>query len=528
MTYDAGRQALSRQELVIVELGLDTTITEGGNEYLCDGLVPFGQKFWPCVTNVQWVPARAAEKGGLGYFGEVVISGVDFTHPDGNGTYFRRLIANNPYYLNRIVKVHVGFYEQGDTFNFANFQERRYFLKKIVGPDQNGKFKIEASDVLSQLKESTVPAATNGNLNASLTVSATGTVNIQDNTGFTASGYAIIDDEIVSYSSLSGADSIVISARGQGGTTAEDHDADAPVRQVYQSSANCVDEIRTLIETYTDVDHATYIPDTAWNTERDTYLISETVELWITEPTPVDEVIDKIGQHVYLDVWWQDDAQEIRLKAIGPTVTSAEQWNDSAHILDEKVTIKRDQRKIVTQVWVYYGKLNQADNSDASNFEFLYIGIDQDAETGLGQSNIQKVFADFIPAGGSATASKIASRIIAQNSNPLEITLQVDAKDSAINVGDHIDLSTDLLQGTDGLAATTKMRVIEKAQAANNRYMYKMVFSGVEQGNRYFVIAPNGLTDYDSATQEQKDKYGWVADGSGFVGAADDDPYLIL
>lgn len=527
MTYDADRQALSRQELNIVELDFDTKITEGGTEYLCDGLVPNGQKFWPCVESIQWIPTRVSGSGGLGYFGEAVITCRDFNWPDGNGTYFGRLLASNPYYLNRILKIHVGFFERGDTFNFANFQERRYFVKKITGPDTKGRVKIEASDVLSQLKESTIPGVSAGNLNASITSSATGTINIQDNDGF-SSGYAIIDDEIVAYSGVSGADSIVITSRGQGGTTAEEHDADAPVRHIYQYSGNAVDCVRDIIENYSNIDHATYIPDADWDTERDTFLSSEDVDVWALEPTDIDEVIDKIGQQTYTSFWWQDDAQEIQVKAIGPPLTSVETWNDEDSILDTKVTIKRDQRKIITQVWVYYGKIDQSGNNSAENFEVIHINIDQDAEIGLGQPQIKKIFADYIPIAGSATASKIASRIVSQNSKPLEVTLQVDAKDSGRNVGDVVDLSTDLIQGTDGLPSTTKMRIIEKAQAANNRYNYKMVFSGIERGNRYFVIAPNGLPDYDSATQEQKDKYGWIADTGGKVGAADDDPYLIL
>ena len=496
-------------------------------EYLCDGLVPTGQKFWPCVESIQWVPTRASESGGLGYFGEAAITCRNFDWPNGDGTYFGRLLASNPYTLNRIVKINVGFYEAGEAFNFSSFQERRYFIKKITGPTEKGVVKIEVSDVLSQLKESTCPGVSAGNLNASLTSSAIGTINIQDNGGF-SSGYAIIDDEIVSYSGISGLGSIVITSRGQGGTTAEEHDADAPVRHIYHYSGNAVDCVRDLIENYSNVDHNSYIPDADWNAERDTFLSSENVDVWVLEPTPTSDIIDDIGKQIYASFWWQDDAQEIRVKAIGPSLSSDETWNDSENILDSKVTIKRDQRKIITQAWVYYGKIDQSKGNDAANFEAIHINIDQDAEAGLGQPQIKKIFADYIPVAGSATASKIASRIVSQNSNPMEIVLQVDAKDSGLNVGDPVDLSTDLLEGTDGLPVTTKMRIIEKAQAANNRYTYKMVFSGIEQGSRYFVIAPSGLPDYDSATQDQKDKYGWIADTSGKVGAADDVPYLIL
>lgn len=526
MTYQTDRDALTRQSLNIVELDLDTKITAGAKEYLSDGTKPDGQMFWPCVNSIKWVPTRASASGGLGYFGEVVITCTDFNWPGGNGTYFGRLLANNEYYLNRAIKIHVGFFKRGDTFSFSNFQERRYFIKKISGPDLKGKVQIYGTDVLSQLKESQAPKATYGNLAGSLTDSATGSTDISDNTNFNASGgYAIINDEIVAYSGVTGGDSITISSRGQGGTTAAAHSAGDAVRDVYQNNGNVVNIIRDLIENYTEIDHASYIPDTDWDTERDGPLASETFDCWVKEPKSVDKIIHDLGSQAYTGVWWDDASQEIKLKAIGPTLTTNVSWNDAANILDHKASLTRDQRKIITQVWVYYNKINQANGNDADNFTDLYVYIDSDAETGLGQPNIKKVFGEYMTA--LASASKVASRLTAQNSKPIEAVFYVDAKDSDVEVGDPVDLTTDLLQDTSGDPLPIKLRVIEKALDKNNRYKYKMVFSGIEPGSRYCVIAPNSVNDYDSASQADKDKYGWIADSSDNLGAADDDPYLI-
>jgi len=526
MTYQTDRDALTRQSLNIVELDLDTKITDGGKEYLSDGTQPHGQMFWPCVNSIKWVPTRASATGGLGYFGEVVVTCTDFNWPGGNGTYFGRLLANNDYYLNRAIKIHVGFFKRGDTFSFSNFEERRYFIKKITGPDSKGKVQIFGTDVLSQLKESQAPKATYGNLAGSLTDSATGSTDIGDNTNFSASGgYAIINDEIVAYSGVTGGDSITISSRGQGGTTAAAHSAGDAVRDVYQNNGNVVDIIRDLIENYTEIDHATYLPDADWNTERDDPLASETFDCWVKEPKSVDKIIHDLGAQAYTGIWWDDAAQEIKLKAIRTNVIPASEWTDAANILDTKVTFKRDQRTIVTQVWVYYNKINQAKGNDAENFTDLYVYIDSAAETGLGQPNIKKVFGEYIAA--LASASKIASRIVKQNSKPIELSLHVDAKDSDVEVSDVIDLSTDLYQDTNGDPLPIKLRVIEKALDKQNRYKYKMIYSGITPGNRYGYIAPNSVADYDSATQDERNKYAFIADGSDKVGAADDLPYLI-
>jgi len=524
MTYQTERDKLSRHSLNIVELDVDTTISEGGTEYLCDGHVPHGQNFWPCVQSIQWIPTRAAKHGGLGYLGDVVINCVDFPWPNGVGSYFGRLIGSNPYYLNRILKIHVGFLKDGDTFDFANFKERRYLIKKIVGPDQNHKVRIEASDILSQLKESELPVATNGNLASSITSTTGGVVNIGDNTEFSSGGYAIIDDEIVSFGSKSGSDSLDITARGLAGTEATDHDADAPVREVIRYSGNIVDTIRAIIEFKTNID-ASYIPDSEWDTERDTYLASDNVEVWLTEPESVDKIIDKLGKETMVNVWWDDEAQEIKLKAIGPSLSSNVAWNDDEHILNTRVTIKRDQRDIITAAWVYFEKINQAEDDKAENFKNTYIQVDTAAESGLGDSKVKKIYAGDVTA--SATASKVANRIISQSSNPIELTIQVDAKDSDLLVGDVVDITTDLIQGANGIPETIKMRVIERAQASDNRYTYKLVFSGVELGSRYAVIAPNSILSYTSESEANRDKYGFICDTDNEMSNGDD-PYLIL
>lgn len=528
MTYQSDRDSLSRQSLHIVELDLDTKITAGGKEYLCDGVVPFGQTFYPCVNNIQWVPTRAAESGGLGLFGQLVIDVTDFPYPGGAGTYFGRLLANNEYYLDRLLKVWVGFYRQGETFSFSNFQERRFFIKRIVGPDQNKKLKIEAVDILSLLKDGQVPPITYGQLNAALNNSATGTINIQDNTNFVnATGYAIINDEIVQYTSTSGSDSIVFSARGQLGTKADEHDADDSVRMIYVDDDNVVNAIRTLIEDYTNVDDATYIPDTDWNTQRDDFLSSENVALRVLEPTEVDVLIDEMGQYCSTNVWWDEAAKEIKLEAIGPTLTPSVEWDDNNNILDERIILKRDQKKILTQVWYFYGKVNPTKGDNAENYSSTYVRIDSFAEAGLGTEKIKKIFAKHIPDTGTATASKVTSRLISQNSKPIELTLMVDAKDSSLDVGDSVDINSDIFQDTSGANAVTKLRIIEKIEKPNNRYQYKMLFSGIDISSRYATIGPDTLPDYTSSTEQQRIDYGWISDDDDEFSNGDP-AYLIL
>ncbi|MGB0732415.1 MAG: hypothetical protein ACPGPF_01575 [Pontibacterium sp.] len=529
MTYTTDAAKLSREPLNIVRIDLDTKIS-GTYEYICDGISPPNNPpIYSCVKSIEWVPQRTDPDGGLGYLGEVVINAVDFDWPGGAGTYFGRLLANNPYFLNRKVKIYSGFLARGDSFSLANFQERDYFIRDITGPDAKGKVQIKAADILSQTKEATMPRKTNGILESALNTTETPTdLGITDETGFSSTGWAIINDEIVSYSDAAGANDINLTNRGQAGTDAASHAIGDPVRYVEKYSGNVVDIIEDIIQNHTDIDDTTYINSTDWTNEKNNYLSGENVELWVTEPTTVDKVLDQLCKQTYINLFWDDVNQEIKLKAIGPTLTPATQWNDTANILDTKITIKRPQKNIYSQCWVYYGKINKAGSDQASNYKSLHILANTDIETGLGTDNIKRIYGAHLPDNASATASKVASRFVAQHSNPIDIQFEVDTKDQeSLETGDSVEITTDLIQGTDGLASTILLRVIEKRALDNNRWRYRCVFSGAEVGSRYPLVGPNTLVDYGSESTANQNTYGFICDNDNEM-LNGDDPYLIL
>jgi hypothetical protein len=508
---------------------LDTKIS-GTYEYICDGISPPNDPpIYSCVSNIEWVPQRTATEGGLGYLGEVVITAKDFPWFNNIGTYFGRLLANNPYLLNRKVKIYSGFLSRGETFSLSNFQERDYFIRDITGPDSKGYVKIKAFDILSQTKEAVIPRRTNGYLQANITDSATGLIDIGDKTGFPASGYAIIDKEVVAYDSTgAGATQINITTRAQAGTEASSHDSGDPARYVEYYNANVVDTIEDIIQDHTDIDDTTYINGTDWTAEKTNFLSAETVELWVTDPTTVDKVLDQLCKQTYINLFWDDVNQEIKLKAIGPALTPLVKWTDAANILDTKISIKRPQKNIYTQCWVYYDRIDKTGSeTSAKNYKELYILANSDIETGLGTDNIKRIYCSHIPSGGSGTASKIANRFISQHRNPIDITWEVDAKDHAsVEPGDSIELSTDVIQGTDGLPSNIILRVIEKRALKNARYSYRAIYSGVELGSRYARVCPNSMLDYASESQANKDFYGFIADTDNEM-LNGDDPYLI-
>ncbi len=534
MSYVDKRDAANRRSINIVELDLDAVVSPTGTEYHCDSTAPLGQTFWPTISKFDWAPTELIQSRGLGYRGVVKISFTDFSYGD-KGTYFGKLLGRNPFYLDRKLKIHEGFLNNDGSFDFVNSIERLYFIKRIDGPTDKGIITITAKDPLTLLDkdQATSPKKSDGKLDALLSESTVGvTIDITDNDGFTVGGgVAVIEDEIIRYSSTSGAGSIVISERGAFGSIAEEHDAGSPVRECfYFENENCVDVIRDLIEDYTDIDHANYIDDDAWDIERDVYLSSELITGVIIEPTSVKDIIQKITSQTWVDVWWSDEEQEIKLKAIGPNLAAVSEIDSDNHILDKGFKIKRNAEKAITQAWIYYDKINLAAGDDPNNYRSLYIVADPTLEgaSGHGREKRKTIFGSFLNASGLATATKVGSRILEkEGKGSNDIAFYLDAKDSILKTGDSVNVLIDCIQDSNGDPVRTNYRIVSKEQVDGITFSYKAVETGQDPDDRYGMIGPNTLLDYDSESETNKDAYAFIsADYAEMPNG--DNPYLIF
>lgn len=530
MSYADKIASLTRRPLNVVKLGFDNPIDPSG-DYFCDYQNPLGQKFWPCVESIDYTPAKLVP-GSLGAFGSITIKLLNFPHGS-SGTFFGKLLASNEYFLDRTLIHYAGFHDDGETFDWANFQERHFVIRSIKGPDANGVVTVTASDVLTALDsdQAVVPLESYGELASSLAAATTGTVNIGDNTNFSASGGVCIINgkELALYSGISGADSIVLSSRSQFGTAAESSvDAGSPVRNCYFiDNENCIDALYALIDGFTEIDASTYINLTEWENERDTYLASDNVYKVITEPTAVKSVVRGICQDSHVSFWWEPSQQLIKVRAVGPDLGATAEINTSAHILKENHSIERDLSKAVTQVWVFYDKINQAESDEEKNFRKLNIVIDNAKETAYGFSKIEKVYASFVPAAGSSTATKIGQRKLSSFSiGEIIYKFRLDAKDSQLLVGQNVTITSVADEDSDGNPTARTCMVIERDQVDAGTYEYKAQSLGIDPGANYSIIAVDGTFDYLSGGSATP--YAFIADTATQLMSNGDPAYLIL
>lgn len=530
MTYETDAAKADRKPLTVVALVLDNRISDTGSERFCDANVPLGQTFEPCLERINYSPTKITEDG-LGYRCTVTVTLQDFAHPSGKGTYLARLIGANPYYIDRRLVIYRGF--EHSPFSLDNMKRGDYFIKKITGPDEKGRVTITAADILTKLDgdQAVWPPVTYGNLASSLTSSATGSINIGDNTNFTSTSYAIIDSEIVSLSAVTGSTSVTISGRGQFGTEAVAHDAGAPVRRVAAfNGINVVDMIYSLIDVASPIDVSTYIDLSAWEDERDAYLASDDIYGIVKEPTPVKDIISKLCKQFNVAVWWDDEVHLIKLKALGPTIGAPTAINTDHHILNVGHSITRDQSKALSQVWIYYGKIDHSKGDDAENFQYVYAYQDSGIEgsDGLGQPCIEKIEANFIGASGTSSASKTATRMAGQRKTGIvECKFRLDVRDATLNVGDGVQITSDLIQGEDGEPVTAIYMVTERMRE-DTYVQYSAVAMGVEVDSRYGYVAPNSTPNYTSATAAQRNRYAWIASASTGQLSNGDSAYLMI
>ncbi|MBK8609075.1 MAG: hypothetical protein IPL84_03810 [Chitinophagaceae bacterium] len=159
-----------------------------------------------------------------------------------NGSYFKRLFARNPSYKHRSVRIYEGFTLCGVLtgtwqLRFSGKIENVLFEKSIV--------KIECIDDLKFMDESVMSTKTSAELAVDISHIQTTSIYVTVTTGMAASGYILIDDEIIAYSSLSST-LLVSVTRGMFGTLRAEHKIGAKITRVYHYEGNPFDIIEQL------------------------------------------------------------------------------------------------------------------------------------------------------------------------------------------------------------------------------------------------------------------------------------------
>lgn len=502
--------------------------------------LPLGESWFPCLVSAQVTPQRIEPGKGLGKRQSVTITLQDFPHHDRGidpyvanrssvqGTLFRKFLARNQYYVGRTLKVLNGFI--GSTFSWADFDTHNYVIDRIEGPDAQGRVRIVAKDVLklAEDKRAQAPAPSTGKLSADITAAATSlTLDSGSGADYGTSGTVRVGSELITFTGRS-TDTLTGLTRGTSGTEAAAHSTDDLVQLcLVYTAQNVRAVVDDLLTTYGNIP-AAYIPTTDWDTERDTWLLGYTLTTVISKPTGVTKLLDELCEQCQLMLWWDDTAQEIKLKAVMPprgALTAVGQDN----VLADSVSVRHLQDDRLSQVWVYYNPIDRTEDDKEENYSNLYIAADTEAETAAqyGEKKVKLIKSRWLVSEGQAAAT--ATRYLNRYRDyAKEVKFALDAKDAAsVATGDTIELTVDQVADVTGAADTVDLEITEEREAnAGTRWEFVGLQSAFN-AKRYGFIAPASKPDYTSATQADKDAYAWVSNTTPEMSNGDA-PYRII
>lgn len=249
--------------------------------------------------------------------------------------------------------------------------------------------------------------------------------------------------------------------RGQRGTEAGVKENDDRFQLCLEYSGQTpADIIRDLLVTYGMVP-SLYVPLSAWQTEVNTYLQRNFGAL-IADPTGVAKLVGELLEQSGCALWWDDLAQQIRLRVLRRIAPEDQALNEDFFIEDSiEVTEQFDKR--VSQVWTYYGTINPTENADqANNYRSLSVTVDLQEESNFGSPAIKKVFGRWIPQFARSTALRLNDLVLGRFKFPprkFRFSTFGDASRDVVKLGGGYNAQFRTMQDDTGLKETTPVIV---------------------------------------------------------------------
>jgi hypothetical protein len=503
--------------------------------------LPIGEPMLPALDGqVRIAPTSVTAGKGLGKrsVGQAKIK--DFPHHDRGidpyfnertydaettGTFWGKWLARNPYFEGRTLKVYHGYINSPFSFNDFNIYE--YDITDISGPD-NGAVNITFKDVLIRTykEKSQYPVKSLGELSADIAAGA-GTATLVPagiGSSYPASGTLSIGKEAITFTRST--DTLTLTARAQYGTEAKDHkEGDAVQLCATWSNTNVVDVLYELLVTGAGLptsyipydDGVTGTPEN-WDDELLLWLGTSLVNGILMKPEGIEKIIGELSRDFMFDIWWDALTQKVKIKALSPEPSGVtiNTLTEGYNILKDSVKIKRDATQRISQVQVWYSKIDFSENDDIENFGAAKISADVSLPTSdlYGSEAITVITSRWI--NNLAQASTLSGRLLARFSDTPEIIeFEVGAKDDTkFDMAGRVEINSWQFQGFTGANEAKKFQVIE-INENDPGHKVKVTALTSSFSGRYFFIAPDGTPDYSSATDEQKSAYGFICLDTG-------------
>jgi hypothetical protein len=424
--------------------------------------------------------------------------------PATRGTFFAKLRARWPYYAGRALRVIQAEMVGGALVNSVT---RNYIITSFSPPDDQGRVKIEASDILDLASNDRAlcPKPGEGYLLAAIDTAATALTLTPTGIGakYAASGRAVIGSEIVSFTRAG--DVVTLTGRGLAGTTLASHAAGDTLQPVFYANGMRFDDlIESLLVDYAGVP-AGFVPVATWAAEITRWMPDVLAQTHICTPTGVAKLIGELAV-LGLSIWWDEVAQTIGLKCNRPPFT------DPVYDLTENAnltaieTLDRDDARLTEVLFFTVQKDPTKSATDADNFRRAAYVPDLTAKGALayGDTRTRKIFCRWLNDGNDSAALVLSSRLLKRfSSAPTQTRLRVDWQDKAIGLTDVLRVSSKTLADATGKPVQTLMQVISRSEPEPGHEI-ELIAQAYQFSARYGAATANDCPVFSSASETEK------------------------
>ena len=435
--------------------------------------------------------------------------------PDIPGTFFKKLLARNPNYKGATLRILEGVL--GDEY--AAFVPTANVLLE-TGAIGKGTFTFESVDLLAGLGDIEIPVKKSLQLLLAIDASVTELTltDTADAAGVASSGYLLIGDEVIQYSSYDLAQRRIYGCtRGAFSTTAAGHDASASVQPCrYFAPGNPYDHLLEMLLTDAAydpalVDSVAFAAAKAWpGGEVD-------MSALLTEPRKLSDVYLALVDWLDCKSWVAEDLQiTIRRNIANKPGREYTAWSDAATVIKSSQSSDLNETSRKTRCAVYWEKNALGKFDDIASYSRIDIGVNGDSETEYGDYQLETVYLPWLTAAGIVEetlafyiSDSLLRRMFHRRDAATLISISVDPKDGAVACGDFVTLATDEICNPDGSPVSTRFQVVRR-EVKGSKIDYKLLRMPVRQC--CFYGPDNDALTYDTATAAEREYGGFYAD----------------
>lgn len=506
-----------------------TNYSKGSKDYVFtsnNAPLPFRTGERPYITTVKHLPTEI--KTSLTIAGRVNVEMYD--EPDTDigidpyvsmrasvqGSFWRKLIARNPNYAGRRIRLYHGFY----GLDAADFEQKFEGNIDSITIKEGGRVIVECVDLLKKLAKIEIPPKLNIKLAAAMTAAQT-TISVSDGTDLDAAdGHIRIGDEVISYTTKTG-NQLTGCVRGCFGTSAATHNQDDKVQKCrYYKPQSPYDILVDMLKIDADIDPS-YVDDAAYTALKAFDVSMVNFSALISEPTKLDTLYFEIIDLIDCKSWMGEDLKITIAKNLPNYPGRAYQvFTDDENIIADSDSVDLNAASRKSRVSIYWDKTPTGKLDEAGSYARLDVAVDTDGESAnmYNESLEKKVMCRWLRSDYMDEdlviryVANLSKRILRLLKNPQPIyTFAVELKDAEVKTGAFVRITTDKILGIDGNLLSRHVYQIIKREPKGNKILLKAM---QYPKRKLFFVGANTLPDFTSATEAEREA-GFITDANG-------------